>query len=66
MQTFAFIVLIALLIALTHTHNYVLRLVFRQAGNDAPIFMFVFSVIYGAVGFLLIKYIILWGYPLFA
>lgn len=64
MQTFALIVLIAFLIALTHTHNYCLRLIVRNAGGDAGIFCFISSVLYGIAVFFILKYIIIWGYPL--
>jgi len=67
MQTFALIVLIAFLLALTHTHNYVLRLIFRNStSGDAGVFCFISSMLYGLAGFLIVKYIILWGYPLIA
>ncbi len=67
MQTFALIVLISLLIALTHTHNYVLRLIVRKNMiEDAGMFCFFSSLFYGVLITFILKYIILWGYPLIA
>ncbi len=65
MAVFAFIVLIVLLITLTHVHNWTLRLIHENTHNsDAGTFIVVTSIIYGLLAVLLLRYIILWGYPL--
>ena len=66
MQTFAFIVLIALLIALTHTHNFVLRKLNEKPAEEVGGLIFMSSVVYCVIMFFLLKYIVLWGYPLIA
>jgi hypothetical protein len=64
METFVVISLILLLIVVQHLANWI----YRKAA-DAPFFdslyMLVFTtILYGIATYCLLKYIILWGYPI--
>lgn len=64
MQTFAVIILIVVIIAVTHVHNWVTREIFEDyhEGN-VPTFLFL-SAFYAIAMFFAFKYLILWAYPL--
>lgn len=65
MQTFAFITLVVILIATTHLLNWGVRKLSKISDDDNGIFIFVICLIYGAVNLFVLKYIIIWGHPLF-
>lgn len=62
MQIFAFIVLIVLAISLTHFHNWIIRKTMEDF-DGFPALVIV-SIFYVVAMILIIRYIILWGYPL--
>ncbi len=65
MQTFAFLTLVVILLTTTHLLNWGVRK-FANLSNDdgGGIFIFVICVIYGAMNFFVLKYIIIWGQAL--
>lgn len=54
--------LLAILIASTHTHNYLLRKLWKD--KDTEIFIVFLCIAYGLLNLFTIKYIVLWTYPL--
>ena len=62
MQTFAVIILIVGIIALTHVHNWVLRKIWEDDENVG--LSFFITGCYIGIMFFAFKYLILWSYPL--
>jgi hypothetical protein len=65
MQTFAFLTLVVILIATNQLLNWAVRKIWKNGGSDAGLFIFLTCVIYGIFLYANLKYLILWGYPLF-
>ena len=65
MQTFAFITLVVILLALTNLVNWVVRILASKNANDTEMLIFVVCALYGLISFFVLKYIIIWGHPLF-
>lgn len=63
MVIFAVIVLIVIIIALTHIHNWAIRIA-SESGDAGDILIFIVSIIYALAMFFTFKYLILWAYPI--
>lgn len=64
MEKFAVSVLIVVIIALTHVHNWVMRKIWEDR-HEANLFLsFVIFCVYAIIMFFAFKYLILWAYPL--
>lgn len=64
MQTFAVIVLIAVIIVLTHIHNWVIRNIYKSTSDIAAFMALFATIVYAIIMVFAFKYLILWGYPL--
>lgn len=65
MQYFAVIILILLLIVVTHLHNWAFREINENSStNDEGMAHVFLLALYCGAAIILLKYIILWGYPL--
>lgn len=64
MQIFAIIVLIVVIIAVTHVHNWVTRVIFKGSHDGIMIAFLFLTAVYVIIMFYAFKYLILWAYPL--
>jgi hypothetical protein len=64
MEKFAVIVLIVVIIASTHVHNWVMRKIWEDRHEGNLFLSVIISFVYAAIMFFAFKYLILWAYPL--